>query len=107
MTTYQWITVIVISLVTYGLRALPFALFSKGNLPPILSYLGDVLPAAVMGLLVVYVLKGITPMTFPYGLPEIIASIFVVAMHVWKKNMLLSVGVGTAFYMALVQFIFV
>lgn len=106
MTTYQWITIIVIAAVTYALRALPFILFSKGDLPDILVYLGKVIPYAVMGLLVVYVLKDITPMSWPHGLPEIIASVFVVVMHRLKRNMLLSVGVGTAFYMLLVQFIF-
>ena len=57
-------------------------------------------------MLVVYCLKGITPLAYPYGLPELIAGVFVVVVHCWKHNALLSVGGGTVCYMLLVQLVF-
>ena len=69
-------------------------------------YLGKVLPAATMGLLVVYCLKGVTPLSWPHGLPELIAVAAVVLLHLWKRNNLISIAGGTVLYMVLVQIIF-
>ena len=65
----------------------------------IITYLGKVLPYAVMAMLVVYCLKGVSLVSFPFGLPEIISSALVIALHLWKRNTLLSVGGGTVVYM--------
>lgn len=99
--------VAVIALVTAGLRFLPFLLF-RGNakLPQWLSHLGKVLPHAIMGMLVVYCLKGISFRSAPFGIPELVSCAVVAVLHVWKRNTLLSIGVGTAFYMVLVQLVF-
>ena len=70
-------------------------------------YLGRVLPPVMMGLLVVYCLKSVPILTFPYGLPELIAIAFIVIIHLWKRNVLLSIGCGTALYMVLVQAVFI
>ena len=109
MTTAQsLITIGIIALGTVFTRFLPFWLFPKGKpAPRIVAYLGKVLPCAVMGLLVVYCLKDVQPAAAPYGLPELIAVAATAGLHVWKKNTLLSVGVGTVLYMLLVQLVFV
>lgn len=76
-------------------------------LPAVVTYLGQVLPCATMGLLVVYCLKGVSWISAPHGAPELIAIAAVAALHRWKGNVLLSIAGGTALYMALVQLVFV
>ena len=97
----------VIALVTAALRFLPFLLFGENRkTPPMITYLGKVLPFAIMGMLVVYCLKGITPTAAPYGIPEAIGCAVVALLHIWKRNTLLSIGAVTVCYMLLVQFVF-
>lgn len=89
-------------------RLIPFLFFPKGKkIPPMVQYLGKVLPPAVIGMLVIYCLKSVSVLSYPYGLPEFIAVIVVIALHVWKRNNLLSIGTGTVLYMFLVQVVFV
>ena len=104
MTTSQSIvTIIIVVLGTLATRALPFIIFPEGKTPPAyISYLGTVLPYAVIGLLVVYSMKDVPRSPF-HGLPEAIAVLFIVSLHKWKKNTLLSIGAGTVLYMFLVQ----
>ena len=97
----------VIALVTAALRFLPFWIFRENRkTPSLISYLGQVLPFAIMGMLVVYCLKDITFTGAPFGIPEIIGCGIVTALHIWKRNTLLSIGAGTVCYMLLVQFVF-
>lgn len=97
----------VIALVTAVLRFLPFLIFGEHReTPPLVSYLGQVLPYAIMGMLVVYCLKGIDLSSAPFGIPEAIGCAVVALLHIWKRNTLLSIGAGTACYMLLVQFVF-
>ena len=99
--------VVVATLVTMATRFLPFLIFGKGKkTPDIIVYLGKVLPCAIMGMLVVYCLKDISFSSAPYGIPEFIGCAVVAVLHLWKRNTLLSIGVGTAFYMLLVQLVF-
>ena len=94
-------------LVTMATRFLPFLIFGeKRKTPPIIEYLGKVLPCAIMGMLVVYCLKDVSFLSTPFGLPELIACVVVAALHVWKRNSLLSIGGGTVCYMLLVQLVF-
>ena len=94
-------------LVTMATRFLPFLIFGeKRKTPPIIEYLGKVLPCAIMGMLVVYCLKDASFLSAPFGLPELIACVVVAALHVWKRNSLLSIGGGTVCYMLLVQLVF-
>lgn len=87
-------------------RFLPFLIFPEGKEPPeFIQYLGKVLPYAVIGLLVIYCLKDVSG-SGTYGIPEFLAIVFIVLLHRWKKNILLSIGGGTVFYMLLVQFVF-
>ena len=99
--------IVVAVLVTMATRFIPFLIFGENRkTPPIIEYLGKVLPFAIMGMLVVYCLKDVTVLSAPYGLPEIIACAVVAALHVWKRNSLLSIGGGTVCYMLLVQLVF-
>ena len=94
-------------LVTMATRFLPFLIFGeKRKTPPIIEYLGTVLPCAIMGMLVVYCLKDVSFLSAPFGLPELIACVVVAALHVWKRSSLLSIGGGTVCYMLLVQLVF-
>ena len=104
MTTIQSIlTIAVVVLGTMLTRFLPFLIFPEEKKPPAyITYLGTVLPYAVIGLLVVYCLKDAVFTDF-HGLPEGIAMVFILILHKWKKNTLLSIGLGTVLYMVLVQ----
>lgn len=93
--------------VTIVLRFLPFVIFGrKKEIPGYITYLSGVLPYAIMGMLVVYCLKNVNLFAGTHGIPEILASAAVVRLHVWKRNTLLSIAVGTVFYMFLVQVVF-
>ena len=99
--------VVISTLVIAATRFLPFLIFGeKRKTPPVIEYLGTVLPCAIMGMLVVYCLKDISFLRSPYGLPELIACCVVAALHVWKRNSLLSIGGGTVCYMLLIQLVF-
>ena len=101
------LTIAVAAAVTIGLRFLPFLVFSgKRKTPPVVSYLGEVLPFAVMGMLVVYCLRSISFTAMPFGIPELLAVALVAALHLWKRNTLLSIIGGTVCYMLLVQLVF-
>ena len=97
------ILVAVMALVTSGLRFLPFLIFRKKT-PPYITYLGQVLPSAIIGMLVVYCLKDVNVLAAPFGLPELAAVGSVVALQVWKRNSILSILIGTAVYMVLIRF---
>jgi branched-subunit amino acid transport protein AzlD len=86
-------------------RFLPFIVF-RDHTPRYVSYLGRVLPAAIIGMLVIYCLKDISPLARPYGIPELIAAACVVAAQAWKRNSLISILTGTAIYMILIQTVF-
>ena len=107
--TEQFITIGMVVLGTVLTRFLPFLLFPAGKpTPPYVRYLGRVLPAAALGLLVVYCVKDVRFVTGErHGLPELLGMAAVTGLHFWKKNMLLSIAGGTICYMLLVQFIFV
>lgn len=97
----------VVAAVTIALRFLPFLIFREGKpLPGWLTHLGKVLPHAIMGMLVVYCLKGISFAAAPFGAPELLGCAVVALLHIWKRNTLLSIGGGTVFYMLLVQLVF-
>ena len=94
------------SLVTILLRFLPFIVLRGKETPPVISYLGKVLSYAIMAMLVVYCLKDMQITVYPYGAPELIASAATALIHVWKRNSLLSIVLGTLCYMILIQFVF-
>ena len=99
--------IVVAGAVTLLLRFLPFLIFNgKRETPPYIIYLGKVLPYAIMGMLVIYCLRGVSFTAAANFLPELIACAVVVLAHVWKRNTLLSIISGTVCYMLLVQFVF-
>ena len=105
--TQQLLTIAVVALGTMATRFLPFLIFPAGKeTPKFIQYLGKALPGAVFGLLLVYCLKHVSFLTGSHGLPEIIAIAVVVGLHLWKRQMLLSVAGGTICYMLLVQLVF-
>ena len=97
----------VVSAVTIFTRALPF-LFFAGNRQPskYILYIGNILPPAVMAMLLLYSIRAVTPQIYPYGLPEVISIAVVILLHVWKRNNLVSILCGTLCYMVLVQVVF-
>ena len=99
------VLVAVMALVTILLRFLPFLIFRKQT-PAYITYLGRVLPPAIIGMLVVYCLKDITLTVRPHGLPELIAAACVVGLQVWRRNALISILSGTVVYMLLIQTVF-
>lgn len=88
-------------------RFLPFLLFKEDRkTPEFVQYIGKFLPSAVFGMLVVYCLKDVDILEGAHGLPELIAILVTGALHIWKRNMLLSIAGGTVCYMLLVHFVF-
>ena len=99
------ILIAAMSIGTILLRFLPFLVIRKET-PPYIAYLGRVLPPAIIGMLVIYCLKDVNCTAAPFGLPELIASVCVVGLQVWRRNSLLSILAGTILYMFLTQMVF-
>ena len=105
---YTWYMIAVIALVTAAIRFLPFVIFNGNRkTPAIVEKLGRVLPYAIMGMLVVYCLKGISFTSAARFLPSLIACLVVAVLYIWKWNTLISIIAGTICYMILVQVVFV
>lgn len=105
--TQALLTIAVIAGATLLTRVLPFLIFRADKpTPRFVQYLGTVLPFAIIGMLIVYCFKSVTVLSWSYGIPELIAAAFVVVIHKWKHNLLLSIGGGTVLYMILVQAVF-
>ena len=97
--------ILIMAALTAALRFLPFVMFSKGT-PKTIVYLGNLLPNAIMAMLVVYCLKNVSLAAGSHGIPEALAVFLVAVLHKWKHNMLLSILGGTGAYMVLVQAVF-
>lgn len=110
MTMPLWqgiVTVLAVVAGTVLTRFVPFWLFPESkDLPRIVTYLGKVLPYAMGGLLIVYSLRNTNVLTGSHGLPELIALLITVGLHLWKRSMLLSIAAGTISYMLLIQLVF-
>ena len=105
--TQQIITIAIVVLGTMLTRFLPFLLFPAGKpTPKYVRYLGKVLPPAVFGMLVIYCLKNVSIFSGSHAIPEMLSIALVVALHLWKRQMLLSIAGGTVCYMLLVQLVF-
>ena len=103
----QVITVAMVVLGTMLTRFLPFIVFPANKpTPKYVQYLGKVLPAAVIGLLIIYCFKDVSVLSGSHGIPELIGVAMVVLLHSWKREMLLSIAGGTIIYMILVQVVF-
>lgn len=105
--TQTVITIAMVALGTMITRFLPFLVFSpERETPKYVQYLGKVLPAAVFGLLVVYCLKNVSIFEGSRGIPEMLAIAATALLHIWKRQMLVSIAGGTILYMILVQMVF-
>ncbi len=101
------ITITAVVAATMLTRFLPFIIFPAGKpTPKYIVYLGRVLPPAIFGMLVIYCLKDVTILSGSHGIPELISIAIVVGLHLWRRQMLLSIFVGTVCYMLLVQLVF-
>ncbi len=105
--TEQIITIAMVVLGTLITRFLPFLVFPAGKpTPKFVQYLGKVLPPAVFGMLIIYCLKNVSVFAGSHGIPELIAIAVTAGLHLWKRQMLLSIAGGTIVYMLLVQLVF-
>ena len=103
----QILTIAICALATMATRFLPFLVFSEGRpTPPLVIYLGKALPSAIFAMLVVYSLRNVDVLSQSHGLPELLAIVVTVALHLWKRQMLVSIAGGTVCYMLLVQLVF-
>ncbi len=101
------VTILMVVLGTMATRFAPFLLFPPGKKTPrYIQYLSQVLPYAAMSLLVVYCLKNVTFTASPFGIPEAAGILVTGGIHLWRRNMLLTIGTGTAIYMLLIQAVF-
>ena len=108
LTTYSIIAIAVAAFCTFATRLVPFALFGgKKEVPATITYLGKVLPPAIIATLIIYCIRSVDFTASPHGAAEIIAIVVTALLHIWKKNTLISIGGGTILYMFLVQFVFV
>lgn len=105
MNAYLFVSLLIISLVTVLTRALPFLAFREGT-PPWVSRLGKLLPGAMIAMLVVYCLKGLSFGSLSSFLPELVSLALVAFLQAWKRKTLLSITAGTVLYMLLVQLVF-
>ena len=105
--TERIITIAILAAMTMLTRFLHFMIFRANQpTPKYIQYLGKALPAASFSMLVVFCLKGVDVTSFSYGLPELMAILATVGLHLWKREMILSIAGGTVCYMLLVQLVF-
>ena len=103
----SFLIIVLVALTTFATRVTPFLVFAKGKeIPKTIQYLGKVLTPAIIGMLVIYCLKNVSILSAPHGIPELISVAVVAVLHIWKRNNLLSIGVGTVLYMVLIQTVF-
>lgn len=102
------VMIAIMAVLTLLTRALPFLIFPANKpTPSFIAYLGKALPFAIIGMLIVYCLKAADPFGPTHALPELISVAVVAGLYLWRRNSLLSIGVGTVLYMVLVQAVFV
>lgn len=106
-TSQMLITVLVAGAVTFATRLIPFAAFGKREVPKIVKYLGDIMPSAIIGILIIYCIKDGYTFDVNTLAPQLIAIALTVIVHLWKRNTLISISVGTISYMLLIHYIFI
>lgn len=101
---HAMIIILVMGLMTLATRIVPVLLFGRGEkVPDYILYLGKVVPYTAMGLLIVYCLRDVPVLEAPHALPELIAMTAVTVTYLWKRNTIISVVIGTALYMMMIQ----
>lgn len=105
--TQQIATIALCVLGTVTTRCLPFLIFTaKKPVPKYIKYLGNALPSAIFGMLVIYCLKDVSVFAYSYGLPELFSILLTIFLHLWQRKMLLSIAGGTLCHMFLLQVVF-
>ncbi len=99
-----YIAIAIMTIVNYFTRVLPFLFFKNKDLPPYLVFIEQKFPAIIMTILVVYSIKNVDFVNELYGIREILAIFCTALLHIYLKNYLISIFLGTIFYMFLVQF---
>ncbi len=104
---YSIIAIAIAAICTFATRVVPFALFGgRKEVPVVITYLGKVLPPAIIATLIIYCIRNVDFLTYSHGIAEILAIATTAILHIIKKNTLISIGGGTIIYMFLVQYIF-
>lgn len=106
-TSQMLITILVAGVCTFATRVIPFAIFGNRKVPEIIKYLGKILPPAIIGVLIIYCIKDSYNFQLNTFLPQILGIIITAVMHLWRKNVLLSISVGTISYMLMIHYLFV
>ncbi len=101
------IIILVACACTFATRLIPFAVFANREVPKVVKYLGDILPPAIIGILIIYCIKSCYSLQINTIIPQLLGVAITAGMHLWKKNTLLSISVGTVSYMLLIHFVFV
>ena len=98
----QCVTIGVCILATVLSRFLPFLIFRDNKeTPAFIQYLGRALPSAIFGMLVVYCMRNVDISSANHGIPDFAALAVTVALHAWKRSLILPMIGGTAAYMLL------
>ncbi|MCJ0904992.1 branched-chain amino acid ABC transporter [Rhodococcus sp. SRB_17] len=105
-TTYIFSAVATMAIVTFALRAIPFAVLKPLRSSALVAYLGIYMPAGIMLILVMYSLKNVSVTGPSHGIPELVAVAVTAGIHLWRKNAVLSIVVGTALYVGMVNTVF-
>lgn len=106
--TYEISVILIVMAATFLTRFFPFALFGHHQEPPkLIQYLGKILPSAVIAILIVYCLKSTNFTVVSSFIPQGISVLIVIGLHLWKRNNLISIGLGTIGYMFLIHFVFI
>lgn len=106
-TCYLLLATLIMYLVTFSLRGFVFVAFGRNRKPPkVILYIGAVISPAIIAALIVYCFRNTNISSPAYGIPEVVATITCIALHVWKRNPLISIITSTVVYMLLVQHAF-
>lgn len=106
MSNYEiYIAIIIMAVVNYFTRVFPFLFFRKNELPSYIVFIERFFPAVIMTILIVYSIRDIDFTLVPYGVKELGAILFTAVLHILLKNYLISIFIGTIFYMGLVQYL--
>jgi branched-subunit amino acid transport protein AzlD len=95
--------ILAMAAVTVFCRAAPFLFFMKRRPPAVVDYLQRYIPPMIMTVLVIGSYKGISFASVGLWVPSLVAGIAVAALHLWKRNALISIFGGTALYMLLIR----
>ena len=101
---YLLTVIVVMALISFALRALPFVAAQWLNRHPMTQRLGDFLPLAIMTLLLVHSAVGNATSDPAAPWPELVAVALVIALQCWRRNALVSIVLGVCAYVTIRNF---